>query len=168
MCDYSLQGVKNRLAVEGESLTVHKWPGLSKGLASPADIEAARPRWLMRLVYSFVPLDEVREARRNVPAVCVPPGAKLRLTGMPKYVQDIYGVGDSEDVTFTQLSSEPFRYRDAFRFANGKEALIQRFPEGVGVEVLALSAEEETEVEETSELIAVPVARDEWRLANVR
>ena len=35
MCDYSLQGLPNRLAGEGEQLVTHRFPTQSIGLASP-------------------------------------------------------------------------------------------------------------------------------------
>jgi hypothetical protein len=35
MCDYSLQGIRNRLAEEGETLVVHRFYTGSKGLTSP-------------------------------------------------------------------------------------------------------------------------------------
>ena len=35
MCDYSLQGIENRLAEEGEVLVVHRFHTGSKGLSSP-------------------------------------------------------------------------------------------------------------------------------------
>ena len=35
MCDYSLQGIENRLAKEGEVLVVHRFYSGSKGLTSP-------------------------------------------------------------------------------------------------------------------------------------
>src|SRR5205823_1117308 len=38
MCDYSLMGVPNRLAQEGEELRVHRFPTGTLGLASPADL----------------------------------------------------------------------------------------------------------------------------------
>jgi hypothetical protein len=34
MCDYSLHGIKNRLADEGEQLFIHRFHTGSKGLAS--------------------------------------------------------------------------------------------------------------------------------------
>jgi hypothetical protein len=37
MCDYSLGGLPNRLAVDGEELIVHRFPTHSIGLASAAD-----------------------------------------------------------------------------------------------------------------------------------
>ena len=35
MCDYSLHGIENRLAEEGEVLVVHRFYSESKGLTSP-------------------------------------------------------------------------------------------------------------------------------------
>jgi hypothetical protein len=37
MCDYSLHGLKNRLANKGKQLFIHKFHTGSKGLASVAD-----------------------------------------------------------------------------------------------------------------------------------
>jgi hypothetical protein len=39
MCDYSLCGIPNRLAIEGEELVVHRFRTGSLGLASPADLQ---------------------------------------------------------------------------------------------------------------------------------
>ncbi len=154
MCDYSLHAVSNRLANEGESLRVHKFHTGSKGLASPADIEAARPRGWKRLL-AFLLIEDPRAIERYIPAVCVPPGARLRL---------IVPTG-SKDATFTQITSEPYRYRDAVRFEDGEVVLLQRFQEGMRVEVLSLSVEEEPEaVGQAEELIAVPTNPGEWRM----
>ena len=38
MCDYSLCGIPNRLAVEGEELVVHRFSTGSMGMASLADL----------------------------------------------------------------------------------------------------------------------------------
>jgi hypothetical protein len=45
----------------------------------------------------------------------------------------------TEEVTFTQLTGSPFRYRDAIRFRNGRQVLLQRLEEGQRVRVLSLS-----------------------------
>lgn len=154
MCDYSLHGVKNRLAVEGEHLVVHKFHSGSKGLASPADLEAVAPRGLFKRLMIMVRMGIMTPspARFNVPAVCVPPGARLRLEGIPDRIRADYALSDAEEATFTQITSEPFRYRDAFRFANGAEVIIQKFGEGVCAEVIKLALEEEPE--------AAPAAAD--------
>ena len=44
MCDYSLGGLLNRLAVDGEELTVHRFSTHSIGLASSADLEMMKIR----------------------------------------------------------------------------------------------------------------------------
>jgi hypothetical protein len=120
MCDYSLAGIPNRLAVEGEELVVYRFPA-SLGLASPC------PR-LERLWSS-----------KATPAVCVPPGARLRLRDIPEDFQRGFHVGKSEEVTFVQLSATAYQYRDAVRFKNGREVLLQALRCGQRVDVLCLS-----------------------------
>jgi hypothetical protein len=44
---------------------------------------------------------------------------------------------------FTQITAAENTYRDAVRFRNGFEVLLQRFVEGQRVRVLSLSAAEE-------------------------
>jgi hypothetical protein len=144
MCDFSLHGVKNRLAREGESLVVHKFHTGSKGLASQADLEAVRPRGLFKRLMVRMGIIAPSPARFNVPAVCVPPGARLYVEGIPKRIREDFEVGADEEVTFDQITAEAFRYRDGFRFDNGEFALLQCFDEGVRVEVQALALEEET------------------------
>lgn len=127
MCDYSLAHLPNRLAVTGETLVVHRFSSYSRGLTS------ARRTWKQVLF---------PESR---PAVCVPPGARLRLMNIPEHLQRELGVASSEVVTFVQQSAEAFRYRDAVRFANGREILLQRLSCGQRVEVLALESAEQPE-----------------------
>lgn len=153
MCDYSLHSVNNRLAVEGESLLVHRFHTGSKGLASPGAIKTNRAHWMKRLLYHmfFMFWHEIRDAEKSIPAVCVPPGARLYVAGIPKALQREYGVGESEEIAFTQVTAESSCYRDAFRFVSGAEVLIQKFPEGLRVEVLSLALEES----ETKQIAAV-------------
>jgi hypothetical protein len=66
--------------------------------------------------------------------------------GIPATLQKQFGVGSSEDVTFVQLTAEPFRYRDAIRFHNGQEVLLQKLSDGLRMEVLSLALVEETPV----------------------
>ena len=75
MCDYSLAGIPNRLAVESEELVVHRFSTGSIGLASPC--ASVSSRW---------------SAKQN-PAVCVPPGARLILLDVPKRLQHDMVVG---------------------------------------------------------------------------
>src|SRR6266571_6165963 len=118
MCDYSLAGVPNRLAVEGEQLVVHRFAPGSVGLASPCSSLSSK----------------------ETPAVCIPPGARLRLRDIPQALQ--IGVNATEEVTFVQLSVEAYQYRDAVRFQNGREILLQELQCSQRVDVLSLSSSE--------------------------
>ena len=146
MCDYSLLGVPNRLAVEGELLVVHRFRTGAMGLASSAEIavlaEEQHERgggWWSALKTYFTPAGP----EKAVCAVCIPPGARLLLRDIPEWLQRECDVCAAEGVTFTQISAEEYRHRDAVRFANGREALLQRLREGQRVDVLCLSAGEE-------------------------
>ena len=121
MCDYSLAGIPNRLAAEGEELVVHPPTG-ALGLASP-----------------IMPLSRLWSAKAT-PAVCVPPGARLFLRNIPVGLQREFGVREAEEVTFVQQNAEAYRYRDAVRFQNGREILLQRLKCGQRVDVLDLSS----------------------------
>ena len=120
MCDYSLAHFPNRLAVEGEQLVVHRFATGTLGLAP------ARPS--LKQVFS----------PSSVPAVCVPPGARLLLQDIPERLQQPLNVGAVEEVTFVEQSAEAFQYRDAVRFGNGREILLQQLACGQHVQVLSL------------------------------
>ncbi|MCI0391731.1 MAG: hypothetical protein MOB07_23555 [Acidobacteria bacterium] len=146
MCDYSLLGMTNRLAIEGEQLQVYRFPTSSLGLTSPVELqrlsEKSAPQpgggFWSRLKNWFS-----LSGGPMPPAVCVPPGARLQLHDIPERLQQQLGVGADEEVTFVQLSAEPFSYRDAVRFSNGKEILLQKLEVGQRVDVLCLSLAEE-------------------------
>ena len=134
MCDYSLAGLPNRLAVEGDQLVVHRFSTGAMGLAPLC------PR-LKQLLFPS-----------STPAVCFPPGARLRLRDLPRYLQFRLQVGTVEEVTFVEQSAEAFSYRDAVRFCNGREILLQHLRCGQRVDVLSLSgAEEEAELQRREE-----------------
>ena len=118
MCDYSLAGISNRLAVEGEQLVVHRFSTDSLGLASPCPSPLSK----------------------GTPAVCIPPGARLRLRDIPQDLQLRFSLNATEEVIFVQQSAEAYRYRDAVRFQNGREILLQRLVCGQQVEVLSLAS----------------------------
>ena len=118
MCDYFLARIPNRLAVEGEQLVVHRFSTGSLGLASPCS----------------------QPLSKGTPAVCIPPGARLRLQGIPEALQLQLGLNATEEVTFVQLSAEAYQYRDAVRFQNGREILLQKLGCGQQVEVLSLAS----------------------------
>ena len=144
MCDYSLMAVPNRLAVEGEELAAHRFPTGSIGLASRADLSRisdpvqVRPRRVWTTVINFFN----PPVRQRVPAVCIPPGARLRLGDIPERLQRELQVGPEEEVTFTQITAAVNTYRDAVRFSNGRQIRLQELREGQRVKVLDLSLAE--------------------------
>ena len=123
MCDYSLAGIPNRLAVEGEQLVVHRFTTGALGLAS----SSTRP---VRLWFFA----------KDPCAVCVPPGAQLLLRDIPLDIQRQFGARATEKVTFVQLSTAAYQYRDAVRFKNGREVLLQKLWCGQKVDVLGLAS----------------------------
>jgi hypothetical protein len=151
MCDYSLHGVKNRLANEGEQLFIHKFHTGSKGLASVTDLRslektAPAGAGVWARFECWVENQRRRindDLRRALPAVCIPPGARLHVDGIPSPMQKQFGLGPREEVTFVQLTAEPFRYRDAIRFQNGQVILLQMLSDGMRMDVLSLALAEE-------------------------
>jgi hypothetical protein len=147
MCDYSLMCLPNRLGKEGEDLVVHRFPTGSLGFASPLDLyrvakpEQAQGRGFWASLKAF--FSPPRTA--DIPAVCIPPGARLTLAGIPKRLQMDLDVGAEEEVLFTQLTAAVNTYRDAVRFKNGYHARLQDLTEGVRAKVLDLSLAEEFE-----------------------
>jgi len=150
MCDYSLHAFPTRLAEAGEELVVHRFGGGSLGLASPKEVCPAvkarqddserRPFWSWQNIKSW--FEAVHNAPRRPAAVCIPPGAKLVLRDIPRSLQRELGTGEFEEVTFVQTSANVNTYRDAIRFANGKQLLLQALREGQRVAVVSLDLPE--------------------------
>ena len=74
MCDYSLAGLENRLAKEGEELIVHRFSTGSKGLASPEYLKSQSNGRKSKMRGFFRQKALMREC-----AVCIPDGAKLQI-----------------------------------------------------------------------------------------
>ena len=160
MCDYSLQGLPNRLAVSGEQLVSQRFSTGSIGMASLYDISAAKrpkpqagePRgWWAALKCFFNPQMELD----GVPAVCIPPGARLRMNSVPLQIQRSQELRPVEEVTFVQLSAETYQHRDAIRFYNGSQVVLQTLAEGIPFEVLSLSVDE-LDPEPEAEVLVYP------------
>lgn len=136
MCDYSLAGLRTRLAVVGEELVTHRFPTGSLGLTTPAELELHRPGngW-------WPTIDPTQVAC----AVCIPHGSRLSLRDIPERLQQRLGIGAAEEVVFIQMSAETGRYRDAVRFSNGQEILLQRLVEGQHAGVLCLQPDDSAE-----------------------
>ena len=136
MCDYSLHGIENRLAEEGEVLVVHRFDSGSKGLTSPEYLKPTeQPKGWMAV------LKRVFAARPRVCAVCIPDGAQLMLSGISPALHQAHDLRTTEPVTFRQLSATAGTYRDAVEFENGLKVRLQDLEEGQRVEVLGLSSE---------------------------
>jgi hypothetical protein len=147
MCDYSLGGLPNRLAKEGDELVVHKFRTGSMGLAAAADlkpvVKAEVPR---KSIWEHVRSFLESEPRSNeVCAVCIPPGAKLTLISVPAEVQARWTVTEGAEVVFTQTSALANTYRDAILMPDGRTALLQCLPEGMRVNVVSLGGTEEAQ-----------------------
>jgi hypothetical protein len=138
MCDYSLMGVPNRLARDGEELVLFTFPTGTKGFTQPASIACSKPSdqgsglWQkLRGLFQAPNLDAV-------PAICIPPGARLMLQQIPADLRSWLKVSDTEQVTFTQLSPDADIHRDALRFGNGGLISLQALPEGLRIKILGL------------------------------
>jgi hypothetical protein len=62
-------------------------------------------------------------------------------------LQRQFDVQSTEEVTFVPLSAEAYEYRDAVRFRNGREVLLQYLRCGQCVEVLSLCSDDGREEE---------------------
>jgi hypothetical protein len=155
MCDYSLMCVPHRLVVEGEQLVVHRFRTGSMGLASPLDLQPVilardqRKGFWARLSLLLDPSEPP-----PVQAVCIPPGARLVLEDIPEFLQAALEVEPVELVTLTEItlassSPRPFgtvgSHRDAVRFKNDSEVLLQDLCEGQLVWVRDLGGAEASE-----------------------
>ena len=152
MCDYSLHAFPNRLAAEGEELVIHRFGGGSLGLASAADVcpmntaTSGRSTWTLSWENIKNWFSPAARPSKKIAAVCIPPGATLVLKDIPRGLQRELGVGEMEEVTFVETSANVNTYRDAVRFKNQSQILLQALHEGQRVHVVSLDlAEAETE-----------------------
>jgi hypothetical protein len=146
MCDYSLMSIPNRLAVAGEDLVMHRFLEGTMGMASASDLRLREERRQAVGRGFWARVKEFFSAEEEVPAVCIPPGTRLIVRDIPANLQ--FGCslrGDYEEAIFTQLTAAIDTFRDAVRFNNGSEVLLNRFAEGQRVRVLDVSSGEERE-----------------------
>lgn len=155
MCDYSLMAFPNRLAEAQEELVVHRFPSGSIGLVSPADIafkqaKSTERRSFWSVVRDFFTITD----KPAVPAVCIPPGARLRMSGMTEEFRSHYGLDTEEVVTFEQVTPAVNTYRDALRFRNGRVLLLQVLNEGQQMTVVDLGGVDIEPAAAVRELVA--------------
>ena len=143
MCDYSLHAFSSRLGKEGEELVVHRFLGGSIGLVSPAEagpfVQQTGRRSHWDTIKSWFAVDYSADSQPC--AVCIPPGATLVLHDIPRGLQAEIGVGAAEKVTFVQTTASANTYRDAVRFSNQRQVLLQNLRPGQRVSVLKLELE---------------------------
>lgn len=112
MCDYSLEAYQSRPAAVGEKLTLGRFASGSMGFASGTVCDTA---------------------------VCIPAESRLLLEGVGEGTQKEHGVGAVEEAVLTRVVGGP--YKDAVRFSNGAEVLLQRLNCGLTVVVMTQGAE---------------------------
>jgi hypothetical protein len=64
------------------------------------------------------------------------------LRDIPRSLQRELNIGDTEQVTFVETSANANTYRDAVRFSNDRQVLLQALREGQRVTVLSLDLAE--------------------------
>lgn len=154
MCDLFTDAIPNRLAVSGEELVVHRFEEGEVGMASASDLRIRQEYRRVQLHGFWPKLKEFFNAPAGpvIPAVCIPPGARLLVRDIPAQLQRECDLQSTvERAVFTQTTAAVNTFRDALRFHTGKEVLLQRFAEGQRVRVLHLSSAEERETEQTGQ-----------------
>jgi hypothetical protein len=75
-------------------------------------------------------------------AVCMPADAHLIVAGIGEAVQRSFAVGPVEQVVMTRLNGAGSHvHRDAVRFANGKEVLLQSLNAGATAVVVTFASD---------------------------
>jgi len=165
MCDYSQHGLPNRLASEGELLISYRFPTGLVGLASALDVDEEERRRAEadrgRTWFSALKRWRTRDTNvPQVPAVCIPPGARLRMTHIPSELRRRWALRAVEDVWFTEIGEDPERFRDAIRFGSGRVLILQTLPQRICFMVLSLGSDQGVpEMETPAWLGELPSAR---------
>ena len=139
MCDWSLHAEITRLGVEGETLITHRFSCGTVGLASLADRQA-HADWSAKKSLGDCSFTDKAPV---VCAVCIPPGARLSLPVIPRWVQERFAVQPDETATFEQLGPEVETHRDGVRFSNRQFALVHELGPGIMVQVVSLEVADE-------------------------
>jgi hypothetical protein len=142
MCDYSLMNLPNRLAKEGEILVTHKFSNGPIGFVSSEELCNAQPLPQVGLSGSWIQAGAGLfglPAHSGLPAVCVPPGARLKVLSISDAVRGMVGAAPGEEVVFTQITALRNRFRDALRIRGKYEVLLQSIGEGLQIQVVSLA-----------------------------
>jgi len=112
MCDYSLEAYQSRPAAVGEKLILGRFASGSMGFASGTVCDTA---------------------------VCILPESRLLLQGIGEGTQKAHGVGAVEEAVLIRLKRGA--YKDAVRFSNGAQVLLQHLDRGLTAVVMTQGAE---------------------------
>ena len=141
MCDYSLFAFPNRLGLDGDELVVYRFSSGCTGFVGAADLSAGNSRRTLsainwpQLKYWFF----LRSRRNGPPAVCVPPGAHVRLEPVDCGLRQRLGLEESEEAVFIQLTADEFSHRDGLQFRNGGLVSLQEVPTGQRAYIVSTS-----------------------------
>lgn len=137
MGDYSLMMmVPNRLAIEGEELAAHRFRGGSLALVSCFDYDswsAQRARNIWQRFKSWC-----LSGGEPTPVVCIPPGTRLRIDGLPQILKHRFHLSSWEEAMFIHSLAEDGGRRDAIRFDNSATVPLELLPEGQKMKILRL------------------------------
>ncbi len=159
MCDFSLMNFPNRLANEGEILVTHKFSTGSIGFVSLDELSSARQIAqcaLVRLWSKLRTFFAAPEVRPPIPAVCIPPGARLKVQSVPVPTRRTLHTEQGEELTFTQVTASWNQFRDALRTRSGQEILLQTVGVGLQIRIVSLALAEEVRPHEEFVYSLVP------------
>jgi hypothetical protein len=147
MCDYSLMNLQNRLADEGEILITHKFSTGSIGFVSLEELRNAQPpsQCVPSGFWGKARAWFTRPTRATVTAVCIPPGARLKVQSIAENVRSVLDTVPGDVVVFTQTTAAWNQFRDALRTGGKREVILQSVGEGLQVQVVSLALADETQ-----------------------
>lgn len=162
MCDYSLMTFPNRLANEGEILVTHKFSTGSIGFVSAVELCTVQPDpqctnvefWSKVKAWFAGPT-----VRSAVPAVCIPPGARLKVQAVPERTRQVFQAKPGDEVIFTETTATWGQFRDALRIKPNQEILLQSLGEGLQVQVVSLASSHDAPEREEYTYSLVPRRR---------
>jgi hypothetical protein len=110
MCDYSNEQLKNRPAVVGEKLSAHRFSTGSVGMIG-------------------------QNPTKGEVAVCLIPGMKGTIAGIPRQIRHEYHLDRTEPAVFAKRDFEGTLFKDCLVFEKNGEAVLLQYLEGVTMEV---------------------------------
>jgi hypothetical protein len=132
----------SRLAKEGEILVTHKFFAGPIGFASPEELSNAQLCSKGALSGSWIQAEAGvfgLSVRSAVSAVCIPPGARLKLLSISDAARAKFGAAAGDEVVFTQITAARNRFRDALRIGGKHEVLLQSLGRGLEIQVVSLT-----------------------------